>query len=104
MDDFATKPLVLDDLAEALGRWLPAAGTPRTHSPAGTPRPPLLEEDEDAHRIRGQLTRLSDDLGSLEAARRVVQAWLEELPAGCRRHARRRRTPTAIACARSRTR
>ncbi len=80
MDDFATKPLVLDDLAEALGRWLPAAGTPRPEPSPAPPRPPLIEEDEDANRIRGQLTRLSDDLGSLEGARRVVQAWLEELP------------------------
>ncbi len=79
MDDFATKPLILEDLAEALGRWLPRAGTHAEPSPP-PPRPPQLEDDEDARRIRGQLSRLSEDLGSLEGARRVVQAWLEELP------------------------
>ena len=75
MDDFATKPLVLDDLAETLGRWLPAGAAAQEPPPA-----PERAEGSETRRINGQLTRLSDDLGSPEGARRVVQAWLEELP------------------------
>jgi two-component system sensor histidine kinase/response regulator len=76
MDDFATKPLVLDDLAAALGRWLQRV-------PAGPPAPgppPTRAPGDEEHRIREKLTSLADELGSLDGARRVIDAWLSEMP------------------------
>ena len=81
MDDFAAKPLMLDELAQALSRWLPDPpdGEPAASSPAQDTNG-LVAGDDDARRIREKLTLLADELGSLQSARRVVQAWLAELP------------------------
>ena len=85
MDDYVTKPLLLDDLADVLGRWLPDLSPAQ---PAAEPAPlpeqtaPTAADDDadEARLIVETLDRLAAELGSPEAVRRVAELWLSELP------------------------
>lgn len=71
MDDFAGKPLTLDELAAALSRWLPAESRARVPGPARAGAP-----DD----VAARLSALAEELGSRAAAQRIADAWLKELP------------------------
>ena len=57
MDAFATKPLTLDDLGQAIGPWLTGAGD-----------------------VEATLDQMAEDLGSVAPVRRIAETWLGELP------------------------
>lgn len=75
MDDFATKPLLLDELVRVLELWLPRQ-PPHVDAPARRPAP----SDDTTATICETLDALADELQSVESARRVVELWLAELP------------------------
>ena len=58
MDAFATKPLTLDDLGQAIGPWLPGAGD-----------------------VEATLDRRAGDLGSVVPVRKIAETKMKDLNA-----------------------
>lgn len=69
MDDYVTKPLLLDDLDAVLRRWLDVDGAAEG---------PDAERDI-ARRIHERMDGLASELGSTDAAARIAAVWLNEL-------------------------
>jgi signal transduction histidine kinase/CheY-like chemotaxis protein/HPt (histidine-containing phosphotransfer) domain-containing protein len=72
MDDYLTKPLGIDELDEALGRWLPGAGTTSEGGPIDPARlhdlRSLFPGGEAAEMLLALTTEVDDELGRLDAA------------------------------------
>jgi len=78
MDDYVTKPVLLEALREVLGRWVPDLGSAEIADPteaSPTPATPLDEIDGSA------VLRLEHEVGKA-AASRFVTLYLEGLPSG----------------------
>jgi len=81
MDDYVTKPVSPQSLAEALDRWLPREDTARpAHAPTGPEAAaPAAAGDHEAPVFdrAGMLARL---MGDEDLARMVVSGFLEDVP------------------------
>jgi CheY-like chemotaxis protein/HPt (histidine-containing phosphotransfer) domain-containing protein len=77
MDDFATKPLLLDDLAALLGRWLEKGGEAGREAERASD---IFQTGEREASIEAALELLAEELGSVDVVRRVTEQWLVEMP------------------------
>jgi signal transduction histidine kinase/CheY-like chemotaxis protein/HPt (histidine-containing phosphotransfer) domain-containing protein len=81
MDDYITKPVALDRLAEALAKCRPASRA-IVHRPHATTDSTIRAEANAAGTVldRGVLDQLREDLGGAAALREVIETFLEETP------------------------
>jgi PAS domain S-box-containing protein len=76
MNDYITKPVNPQALAQALERWLPA-GLPMAETPASTPRVPGFESNGLVFDKAALMHRLMDDD---ELANLIISGFLEDMP------------------------